>query len=77
MFSIDGEQDVNVSISTLINGYQLQLLHNGNTTVVYSVHAVLNTVQSGDSCAIAFLGEDRREIVTVSEPIRYENYLFG
>ena len=41
----------------------------------HGIHAVLNTVCNDDSCAIAFLGEDRREIVTVSEPIQYEIYL--
>ena len=39
--------------------------------MIYGMNAVLKTGMSSDSCAIMFLGEDRQEIVLVSEPIRY------
>lgn len=74
LFFLDDERDISVSISTLIKSYQFQLLHTGNTTAVYGIRAVINTLRSDDSCAIGFLGEDRKEIVVVSEPIRYGHY---
>ena len=75
-FSFLGDnREVTVPNSTLgiINGYQLKLLQTGGATMIYGMNAVLKTGQRDGTCAIVFLGEDRREIVSASEPIQYES----
>ena len=53
------------------NGYQFKRLKTGNTTHLYGMSTVLKVEKENISCAILFLGEDRRDMVLVSEPTRY------
>lgn len=66
------EQSIIVSNAMLevAQDYVLRLMYTGNTTLMYSMSAVLITEDNSGACAVALLGENRREIIAVTEPVR-------
>ena len=78
LFSSANTQDVDDIDWILMfgNGYQFKRLKTGNTTQLYGMSTVLKVEKENISCAILFLGEDRKDMVLLSEPARYIIIMF-